>query len=75
MLQRSSTPTSKERVQQEAMSKGDNSMSVFSGLGMQVMMMLTGENIMYFFNFGVYPSPLGMWQWTIQIKQWSIRMN
>lgn len=50
-------------------------MSVFSGLGVQVTMMLIGENITYFFNFGVYSSPLGMWQWTIQVKQWSIRMN
>lgn len=30
---------------------------------------------MYYFNFGVYPSPLGMWQWTIEVKQQSVRMN
>lgn len=39
------TPTSKECVQLEAVSKGDNGMSVFPGLGVQVMMMLIGENI------------------------------
>lgn len=73
MLQRSKVPLQPQKNVSNR--RQCQKKSVFSGLGVQVMMMLIGENVTYFFNFRVYPSPLGMWQWTIQVKQRSIRMN